>query len=50
MFKFKMIPKSGKGRHWYCNQPFGSRYVRGYSEDGKFDTLIEVKRYRIIRL
>lgn len=49
MFKFKLVPKNGKGCEWYCNQPFGSRYVRGYSLDG-FETIIEVKKYRIVRL
>lgn len=50
MFKFKMVPKNGKGCDWYCDRPFGSRYVRGFSKDGKFDTLIEVKKYVIVRL
>lgn len=48
-FRFLMVPKSGKGCSWYCDQPFGSRYVRGYSKDG-FETLLEVRKYRIVRL
>ena len=49
MFRFKLVPKNGKGGEFFCRQPYGSRYVWGVREDG-VERLCEVRKFRIVRL